>query len=1367
MLVLPFVYAAISALLPLLFIFTQTDLQWSLKHLSVGSSFFPRFFLPSNPPLLTLPPGSQEILEEIFQEELPDLTQGWSQVLLLGFQENMVWNYESLFNTLGPLWDVFTPTVDPSTAILQVYVPIIAASLVFLLGLSFAYRSILRQRPSGPVNPLSLGNLILSDSGLELDDTAPVRLVLSDSVETFASEHDTTFVESSTSSPNIVSEKIPPEGEFAVSFKFNDPESVMDLVAKDIGIPSADSERSVDDFPSSVSWPVGLGVSNHLSNLERLDAVQLPPRVSSEYIQGQLSVSVEVQTDDVSGSSDAASNLGDTTNLISAGQSVELVSDLMCSASNYMSFPSSPIPPPSPAASQKVDACLKTSGPPAVDKLATPESDMVKIEPTCTSFAHDQGSLVSSQKMPSPSTPFFSPIPTPVLADIVKDNTFTFSTKTTPLEANFIQLCAIALSTTNPVSVVENDPVPACECPASEVTVPSPSLIVNVSAVRISPSHPDNGLVEGLSLQQEESNDDSLKKPASGIVLTFEDTCEHQGPMPGLRETLVQGVDNSVLNLLSNSKASSVACISDTAVEIRQYNSSTSESDFRDWDILSQSEVLSSSISAEQSISNESSNHEQASGQSSFLQLNSSQEDSTLLDADPAKHGLLPAIKLVEHKLNGPCSSHPTDLVRLDIDEIALGGKELETISVTPKSLTDEQDLTCASSTNAISVKSDVADCGHSSPVMVTLNDSTDDSEIEEVTQLHTHNDSLEPTCDPSVVSPEGISDFRCVDSVIQQGVVLDLGSAVSDVPLTEASTDLDNLTLDDKHSTDSGGSAPPEIHLSEAASKLLLALSTPLMSPRDSEFDALSDLQKTCHDEEMAMVPGALPVAKALVSATQDASDLDVTLQADFPLIKRDPDIVRLVGEPLDDRDWTYVTIGLNEDDKFIYAPTITPKTETPSLAKDIPSSCSDSSGDMASFNSLLNLTRFTLPDKPMVVYASCSGSKSDCELLRYRNVEKGEFGPRPRLAEYHLPEDLRSVTLRLGLILHEKNFRIFEPVAELTLEMAVLNERRALTLATIPKSKNRLLLPRYAYGLTREEFLGSFTSSSDPLDTETYAEVARKNVPVCTAVTKYAPALDPVSEPKQPDIIWHVNRNRGGAEKSALLVNEMNEKRPKAESADFKGRPRSRSHSFTLADGLNTTPSASSPSGPASRQARRVHSMDDIRDEDTANSVRPTTPFFNDASRRRHSAEFQRKPASSTNWRRPLSASVNETTNYNRDSHNQRSRRGRPSDGVSQAPFLPTIAGSPPHSPGKEELASPAYQSFQEVVEKARAVNQPGAYARIDDDNAEYAEEPKTGQENHAEFVNTSDVRGRSTSDRGQGRRSSSSSSRRTWIP
>lgn len=193
------------------------------------------------------------------------------------------------------------------------------------------------------------------------------------------------------------------------------------------------------------------------------------------------------------------------------------------------------------------------------------------------------------------------------------------------------------------------------------------------------------------------------------------------------------------------------------------------------------------------------------------------------------------------------------------------------------------------------------------------------------------------------------------------------------------------------------------------------------------------------------------------------------------FPLMNVSAAISKfLVGEVVSNLDWTLINIQLNEEGKFAFEKS---GLDRPEPAPDsVPSFVeTSSSGSQASERVDLASEQQqarSISRSSVVLFAS--HSRSDSDLLNHRGISR-DFGPRPRFSESHLPVHLKALTMRLGLILHETNFRMYEPLAEL--RYAIQGERTALALATIPRQNRKYVaLPRYCFGLTREEFLGMF---------------------------------------------------------------------------------------------------------------------------------------------------------------------------------------------------------------------------------------------------------------------------------------------------
>ncbi len=239
------------------------------------------------------------------------------------------------------------------------------------------------------------------------------------------------------------------------------------------------------------------------------------------------------------------------------------------------------------------------------------------------------------------------------------------------------------------------------------------------------------------------------------------------------------------------------------------------------------------------------------------------------------------------------------------------------------------------------------------------------------------------------------------------------------------------------------------------------------LVESESVESDGATEAQDGLSPPEVPQPPDAVGTLEGLVGP--------FTLPVEFPLMQVDPTVATILGEYINNVDWTLINIQLNEEGKFAF--------EKASLDRPLPSQSSTPSLSQLHSTSNPENNGFAPPqatseESSWLVFAS--HSRSDSDLLKHCRVSR-VFGPRPRFSEGHLPDNLQSLTMRMGLILHEANFRMYEPLTELRL--AVQGERAALALATIPRmGKRYVALPRYCFGLTREEFLGVIGTPAPP---------------------------------------------------------------------------------------------------------------------------------------------------------------------------------------------------------------------------------------------------------------------------------------------
>ncbi|TCD64780.1 hypothetical protein EIP91_003640 [Steccherinum ochraceum] len=405
------------------------------------------------------------------------------------------------------------------------------------------------------------------------------------------------------------------------------------------------------------------------------------------------------------------------------------------------------------------------------------------------------------------------------------------------------------------------------------------------------------------------------------------------------------------------------------------------------------------------------------------------------------------------------------------------------------------------------------------------------------------------------------------------------------------------------------------------------------------------------------------------------------------FPLIEPDEAVLNILGETLDRRDWTLVNIHLNEDSRYVYSPA----PMAPSVAVL----------DQTGLERSLPVGLFA---DPIEHSFDSSHSRTGSDEPRRRPGTSLVSTRTHTVSLPHQSEDFRLLSMRLGLIHHEKDFHMFEPVAEL--RIAIQGERAALAVANIPRLKPTSPT-RLNYGLTQAEFLRILTKVQTfiPGLSYSYAERLRHNLPQTNAQTLVTlePHVDD-SKPRVP-IIVHVNKNRGGQDSRAEAANQIDLDRQRAK--EVADRPDGR-HGGRRSSPLLTRARRGSMAATTVATATAEPTFATILNKSRATSEPPTASSVLDADVKidrplvSSSSDLRRTKSVATlgldrsnvlnsspqssrerNHRRASSGSTNATAQCSSTSDGRPRRGRRSSESIYQPPPLETIAGSPPESP------------------------------------------------------------------------------------
>ncbi|KAI0090811.1 hypothetical protein BDY19DRAFT_1055750 [Irpex rosettiformis] len=328
---------------------------------------------------------------------------------------------------------------------------------------------------------------------------------------------------------------------------------------------------------------------------------------------------------------------------------------------------------------------------------------------------------------------------------------------------------------------------------------------------------------------------------------------------------------------------------------------------------------------------------------------------------------------------------------------------------------------------------------------------------------------------------------------------------------------------------------ASPVIHTDERPSLIL--------SPCDNPD---SPLLVTPHDFGII-----LPVIHAdiLVSSDQldDGYELfnSSTLPIDFPVIRREMDVVKAIDEDLDDWDWTLLNVALHDQSRIVHAkpPMIIQQPTERHMEDDlflVSSAASAASSNPGPSNEIVHESDEdnTLDHRR----ASTHPAQRHIEEVPWTKVDVAPYSLTPAQAEV-----FPTVCSKYGLILPDPSASAF--YHRVGWDLILAEEKRCLKLATKRPSDrkrrcssvapiSRSLEPPRGYGLSRANFLGVYGALLFTPE-KTYANVSRKGV--CPSPTSSSAAVSPVSvagafestraHTRQWSMI-NLNRSRGGSD-------------------------------------------------------------------------------------------------------------------------------------------------------------------------------------------------------------------------------------------
>ncbi|THG99234.1 hypothetical protein EW026_g3067 [Hermanssonia centrifuga] len=254
---------------------------------------------------------------------------------------------------------------------------------------------------------------------------------------------------------------------------------------------------------------------------------------------------------------------------------------------------------------------------------------------------------------------------------------------------------------------------------------------------------------------------------------------------------------------------------------------------------------------------------------------------------------------------------------------------------------------------------------------------------------------------------------------------------------------------------------------------------------------------------------------------AAEDTEDFEAyEPPSSFPFMHFNNDLGDLLGEDLDDWNWTLVNLQLSQRRSFVCGASNQSAHAQPS--------------------------EYATANKPNIL----------------DGVFPRDLPPRVKIPGLRRPELVACypfVATRVGIIHHDESFRMYEPPVQL--ELAVREERRATLLAIQHKKlkKNKSTPNLQRVGLSREAFFAIFLRQSIPRMTLSYADAVRiglvkQRARMITAPTTDSAKTDP-SWARVPNRLVVLNRNRNGQDKNINGDNQIVSRQPHRR-ASFSGR-------------------------------------------------------------------------------------------------------------------------------------------------------------------------------------------------------------------
>ncbi|CAL1711599.1 unnamed protein product [Somion occarium] len=681
--------------------------------------------------------------------------------------------------------------------------------------------------------------------------------------------------------------------------------------------------------------------------------------------------------------------------------------------------------------------------------------------------------------------------------------------------------------------------------------------------------------------------------------------------------------------------------------------------------------------------------------------------DTTLIDAAP----LLPSAdilpKMVDSNVTNSDDEHSGD------DVVSVKNEHSDSADV------DVKHPTTTPEEPAI-----IIDLQHDKPASDTL------ANPQEPTPFAPHALAVEDVCTATPGETLPIANSFSLDPLLETSLQAAQANQVEEIS-TLGANGIANLALDESFSfvihKDVASAFMPQ-----ASSSVMDILAASFSSSSGSEEDFIV-VPSSSFELSSAGAQDIESVVSIVSPAVSSESSHSIMFNVDFPFMSADPTIFNAFGEHLNEQDWTLVNIALNEEGKFVFG------------GMTLPIDGSLSSLTSTSRVSSLDFDSLAEPGS-LVIASRHSHSKSDSELLHFRNVYRKDVEPvSPTKFEGPEEQEFHQLTLRQGLINHDEAFDLYEPPEEMRIAIRTL--RRLLDTTRIPekprgRARTRSQAPtQFPYGLTAEVFLGWMRDEKlrRTTFTKSFADAVRGKPSILT-ITYNPPTSGEPPKPAfigpMPVVASNINRSRGGQDKSQIHLQQVEIDREKARKMSATKAPRHPNYYVERSSRLSVeSQSATVRTRRSSTPGTFMTSPVTVNDPPaTGDKQRTLHRVRSDSVLRSKRYQGLDSNLRFEHFDKPSSANLSERCSSSVEAPRQSSLpRGRKSE-VARAPLLETIAASPPISPSGTlndiVQARDKMPGFDETLARSLDFSTPppssvitistGQYARVDDENA-----------------------------------------------